>query len=108
MTTRRALLTTAQKDHLVADYVAGVGTLELCEKYGIHRGSLYHLLRARGVALRQPRMSVPTSLPAGDSDARTDRELVKYLLERVKVLEGELDLAYRKGLIGNLGQYAPT
>jgi DNA-binding CsgD family transcriptional regulator len=55
--TVQTFLTTAEVDHLVADYEAGAGVLELAEKYGIHRATVFAHLRRREVPRRHPGLS---------------------------------------------------
>lgn len=55
--TVQTFLTAAEVDHLVADYEAGAGVLELAEKYGIHRATVFAHLRRRDVPRRRPGLS---------------------------------------------------
>lgn len=50
----QTFLTPSEVDHLVADYEAGSGVLELAEKYGIHRATVFAHLQRREVPRRRP------------------------------------------------------
>jgi predicted DNA-binding protein (UPF0251 family) len=50
--TVQTFLTASEVDRLVADYQAGVGVLELADRYGIHRATVAAHLRRRSTPRR--------------------------------------------------------
>nr|WP_300148899.1 helix-turn-helix domain-containing protein [Propionicimonas sp.] len=56
--TVRTFLTASEIDRLVADYQAGVGVLELADRYGIHRATVAAHLRRRNTLRRSTGLDV--------------------------------------------------
>jgi hypothetical protein len=56
--TVQTFLTASEVDRLVADYQAGVGVLELADRYGIHRATVAAHLRRRDVPRRSTGLDV--------------------------------------------------